>query len=1218
MATYWKRNTNPTNANWSTANNWSTVSSTSSTNTGTYPQAGDTAYFDADSINITINAASACAVLDCSNYANTITFSTFSLTLTSTLTLSSGMSFSAGTTGAIILGGAITITPNSCTSIVNVTSQAYTHTLSGSDFYTRILTLTGNAVFNKTGSENLNVGHNLTMSTYSLTGTAGLVISNTSTWSGSSTTGVTMPLTIDASGKTITVSSTVYTSGSLTIANGTVSGGTIAINGATTLTKTGGTLSSALTLSAVTYTLGSDFTTSSACTLAVSPTIDGGGTTRTFTLGSLSVGAYTITLQNSGNFAVAGSTTRTGNLVVNGSGLLFSTAGLTGNFTLTGTANVKLTGGTWSGTGTTGIANANLEIAGGTITISGTTYFTGTSFTVSAGTLTGTSTPVLFLSNNMTLTHSGGTIQTTAITLGAYTYTLASTFTSSGLCTIGGNATFSANYAVQFGTYTIGAYTHTLSSNWTITGNTTITNSSAAFSGAYTLTAGTLILGAAYSLPSAQLVIGGLSLGAYTLTLTDNVTATGTFTVTGNATLSGAYTLSSAGLSGSSTFTLASTNSTVKLTGGTWSWGTGNITTNISFDGDVTLSGTLPFLTRTITYVSGTITQGTSTLNIKGSCAITTPATNMKWYNITVNTATSDITLGGALELTGTLTCTTTARFYGGYGVTAPTCLFNGASSISVVLSADWTVGNVTVTTSTCALDADGGAGYYFIITGDFTQTGVSVSGSAGKKFTPPEGTTKTWSCSTNNIFLGGAVRFEGPGTTRFGTNVGSTSTTVFTYVGGTIDAQTNNSTLNVYGTTTFNTPPADMTFCNIRQYFSGGGLSLSSDLEATGTLTIAANSSIGGTGKKLYCNGLSGSSTFTLTAGGTSDIYITGGTWSWGTGNITINIYLDGDVTLSGTIPFLTKTITYVSGAINQGTSVLNIKGNCTLDTNGMSWYSITISATTTLTLSSNLSATGTLTLRAALTTAGAGTLTVGAIANQTSGYTHTLGQNWYCTGETTITQATTLNGNNLYTGGLQITALNKYITGTTNIIMNGTGTLSTGISAYIQNNLTINTTGTVTFGDIIVLGNFMTFTYTAGTIDANTNSSIIYFVRGSGVTFAGWTIDVPFYNFYLQYGDDMIITAGTNVAISNEFQALGQPTSAATRCTITSATPSSDAFLTLLSSASQMVQWTNATDINSSLGKTVWVFGNTNTLTRTTNWNQFTELVTTAYTWG
>ena len=88
-------------------------------------------------------------------------------------------------------------------------------------------------VFNKVGSENVNVGSNLTMSTFSLTGTAGLVIADTCTWSGTSTTGVTMPLTIDASGKTITVSSTVYTSGSFTVANGTVSGGQFVMSAGT-------------------------------------------------------------------------------------------------------------------------------------------------------------------------------------------------------------------------------------------------------------------------------------------------------------------------------------------------------------------------------------------------------------------------------------------------------------------------------------------------------------------------------------------------------------------------------------------------------------------------------------------------------------------------------------------------------------------------------------------------------------------------------------------------------------------------------------------------------------------------------------------------------------------------------------------------------------------------------------------------------------------------
>jgi len=61
--TYYKRDGTGT-TNWNSATSWSTVSATSSTNSGTFPIAGDTANFTAQSIGGNVNVASACATLN--------------------------------------------------------------------------------------------------------------------------------------------------------------------------------------------------------------------------------------------------------------------------------------------------------------------------------------------------------------------------------------------------------------------------------------------------------------------------------------------------------------------------------------------------------------------------------------------------------------------------------------------------------------------------------------------------------------------------------------------------------------------------------------------------------------------------------------------------------------------------------------------------------------------------------------------------------------------------------------------------------------------------------------------------------------------------------------------------------------------------------------------------------------------------------------------------
>lgn len=73
---------------------------------GGYPQAGDTAQLDATSGNVTINVASACAVVDCTGYTGTLTMDA-NMTTTGNVTLVSGMTFTPNTNEWYFNGGTV-------------------------------------------------------------------------------------------------------------------------------------------------------------------------------------------------------------------------------------------------------------------------------------------------------------------------------------------------------------------------------------------------------------------------------------------------------------------------------------------------------------------------------------------------------------------------------------------------------------------------------------------------------------------------------------------------------------------------------------------------------------------------------------------------------------------------------------------------------------------------------------------------------------------------------------------------------------------------------------------------------------------------------------------------------------------------------------------------------------------------------------------------------
>lgn len=226
----------------------------------------------------------------------------------------------------------------------------------------------------------------------------------------------------------------------------------------------------------------------------------------------------------------------------------------------------------------------------------------------------------------------------------------------------------------------------------------------------------------------------------------------------------------------------------------------------------------------------------------------------------------------------------------------------------------------------------------------------------------------------------------------------------------------------------------------------------LLSDITINGLFTLfySAAYTFNGTFSINLNGGTAGSGTYTQGTG-TTTLNLKGGTWSSNT--IRINTNLDGNVTISGTVGFNTAILTYLSGTITTSGSTLSTTGNATINTSGMG---TTTNAWNNVTITANL---------------GNSTLT----------------SDLYCTGTLLLsTPAAVINGNNIYCSGSLTVSSGGTSTGTTNIILNGTGIFS-NTTGTLRNNLTINTSGTITISGTINY-NTGTLTYTAGIVKANT----------------------------------------------------------------------------------------------------------------------------------
>jgi len=377
---------------WGTAGNWSQ---------GTIPTAtdGHVTTFDATSPNCTVNASNrVCNAIDFTGYTNTITMS-FIITVSGNITLDSGMNVAGS--AAMGINAAGTITSNGFNWPNNLTfSSSAIKTISGNLIVGGTLTLANHQTINATTSETISVnGLSYQPGNAGSTGGTIKVIITGGTWSGLSGT-TRLGFDIDIDGNVTLGSSISVTGNTVTYVSGTI-------------TNTGSTLtigSSEVSLD----TDGMAWNNVSATTdiLLISDCLIDGVFTTTSTALAINKTA-TETLTAAGGIAI--------------------------NVATSGDAKVILTGGTWSGSSATGIAN-DIDLQGN-VTISTNVYYRTGILTYVSGTITTTSS-TLNLTDNCTLNTDG--MSWNNITLSnttAKTYTISSLLSVLDTFTIGTGAT---------------------------------------------------------------------------------------------------------------------------------------------------------------------------------------------------------------------------------------------------------------------------------------------------------------------------------------------------------------------------------------------------------------------------------------------------------------------------------------------------------------------------------------------------------------------------------------------------------------------------------------------------------------------------------------------------------------------------------------------------------------------------------------------------------
>lgn len=478
--------------------------------------------------------------------------------------------------------------------------------------------------------------------------------------------------------------------------------------------------------------------------------------------------------------------------------------------------------------------------------------------------------------------------------------------------------------------------------------------------------------------------------------------------------------------------------------------------------GILNLSG-FPSVTNTFTYTAGTINPGSSTLcfvRMATNFTISgTPVVNN--ISIIANTAFT-LTIANTITATGDLVIDGTAN------ITLNTGTINVEGNLATINTSTGSGGTATIRMS--------GAGSQSI-----TSSGVSGQGRL------PDFTIDK---SGGNLVFPALLTIIGD----------------LTYIAGTLDATTNNSTvvlantLSIAGTFTLNNVIFDG---SANRTFT---ITTGSVLTTTGTLTLSGSSSI-----TLNTGSVAG--TNIIQAQGNIDIN-NSSTGTGGTGGILINGSATQAITSTviagqGKLPYITiqktggaltltgiisesRHWTYTSGTVDAITnsSTVVFGGNAlTITSAGMS-FNHTIFSASTITLANNLTVAGNLTI------SGSSVLTPGANTINLSG-------DWIGRGNAGLTEATsTVNFNGTTLQTISSSGVETFA----NTIINNSAGIQLSSNTIAATSLNMNAGNINLGGNTLTIGSSAsvpgTLTYTTGNITGA--GSLVRWVR-SGVIAAG-----------------------------------------------------------------------------------------------------------------
>ena len=462
--------------------------------------------------------------------------------------------------------------------------------------------------------------------------------------------------------------------------------------------------------------------------------------------------------------------------------------------------------------------------------------------------------------------------------------------------------------------------------------------------------------------------------------------------------------------------------------------------------------------------ISNSGIQGTSHFHMIGTGTLSFPQQSNVGFNcdLTINTSGTITLLSGVTNsygenvtwthLSGTvITTNTTVRFNKSCNLNLSGVTFNSVVSTGVAgnrtftLLSDFNCSSWSLASSDNSILTINGNNVNLRSMSINTGTGVATFGGTSVinfvGITPGSWTT----AGTNN----------GRNTFNFVINTISDLTFSGTHLktGGSIvylngNVITTGSTLSIGGSMTLNTPSTGMSWNNVT--ITTGTITISNEIIVEGNYTVG-NTTVNGSKINLKGN-------LTISA-----------TLASGTPTSTVEMNGTGNQTWSGNFQFRQPLIInktsgdfIVSGIVSKQIGSLVILSLDTYTVTGS-----TVNSSTTMTWNTSLIVWNNVTLN------GSGNI-ITLSSNVNVGGTLNLG---------TASASYTINGSNIIcSGSVSNTATNATILGTTNLILNGTGSFTMASGSRLDLNINVDTLGTITF-NFTRVGN-KAFTYVSGTV--------------------------------------------------------------------------------------------------------------------------------------